>query len=116
MRRLPAVVVLKPSGDVLTSDATDEIQRLGPACFANWQEAAELLDHSFLQPRTWMSPRRVASPSPCAVASTAWIGMWAGTGAGAGAATTLVNPRGMQVQGQNSGDPQRYPGTAAGLR
>ena len=44
MERLPAVVVLKPSGDVLTLDAADEIRRLGPACFANWQEAAEVLD------------------------------------------------------------------------
>uniref|UniRef100_A0A8C9JSA5 Nucleoredoxin like 1 n=1 Tax=Panthera tigris altaica TaxID=74533 RepID=A0A8C9JSA5_PANTA len=32
VERLPAVVVLKPGGDVLTRDATDEIRRLGPAC------------------------------------------------------------------------------------
>ncbi|XP_037673826.1 nucleoredoxin-like protein 1 [Choloepus didactylus] len=50
VQRLPAVVVLTPAGDVLTRDAADEIRRLGPACFANWQEAAELLDRSFLQP------------------------------------------------------------------
>ncbi|KAM6216675.1 nucleoredoxin-like protein 1 [Rhynchocyon petersi] len=50
VERLPAVVVLKPGGDVLMRDATDEIRRLGPACFANWQEAAELLDRSFLEP------------------------------------------------------------------
>ncbi|XP_041531144.1 nucleoredoxin-like protein 1 [Microtus oregoni] len=64
VRRLPAVVVLKPSGDVLTSDATDEIQRLGPACFANWQEAAELLDRSFLQPEDLdePAPRSITEP------------------------------------------------------
>lgn len=64
MRRLPAVVVLKPSGDVLTSDATDEIQRLGPACFANWQEAAELLDRSFLQPEDLDEPARRSITEP----------------------------------------------------
>lgn len=64
MRQLPAVVVLKPGGDVLTSDATDEIQRLGPACFANWQEAAELLDRSFLQPEDLDEPARRSITEP----------------------------------------------------
>ncbi|XP_042527166.1 nucleoredoxin-like protein 1 [Dipodomys spectabilis] len=66
VQRLPAVVVLKPGGDVLTRDAADEIQRLGPACFANWQEAAEVLDRSFLMaedledpvPRSFTEPLR----------------------------------------------------------
>ncbi|NXA15065.1 NXNL1 protein, partial [Sapayoa aenigma] len=44
---LPAVVVLKPSGDVLVSNAVEEIRRMGPSCFRNWQEAAELLDRNF---------------------------------------------------------------------
>ncbi|XP_004873277.1 LOW QUALITY PROTEIN: nucleoredoxin-like protein 1 [Heterocephalus glaber] len=57
VQHLPAVVVLKPDGDVLTRDAADEIQRLGRACFANWQEAAEVLDRSFLPPEDWTSPR-----------------------------------------------------------
>ncbi|KAM4887966.1 nucleoredoxin-like protein 1 [Thomomys bottae] len=56
VQRLPAVVVLKPGGDVLTRDAADEIQRLGPACFANWQEAAEVLDRSFLLPEDLEDP------------------------------------------------------------
>lgn len=64
VRRLPAVVVLKPNGDVLTSDATDEIQRLGPSCFANWQEAAELLDRSFLQPEDLDEPARRSITEP----------------------------------------------------
>ncbi|KAL0609636.1 Nucleoredoxin-like protein 1 [Plecturocebus cupreus] len=50
VERLPAVVVLKPDGAVLTRDGADEIQRLGTACFANWQEAAEVLDRNFLLP------------------------------------------------------------------
>nr|XP_001113624.1 nucleoredoxin-like protein 1 [Macaca mulatta] len=50
VERLPAVVVLKPDGDVLTRDGADEIQRLGTSCFANWQEAAEVLDRNFQLP------------------------------------------------------------------
>ncbi|ELW67176.1 Nucleoredoxin-like protein 1 [Tupaia chinensis] len=48
VERLPAVVVLKPCGDV--------IRRLGTACFANWQEAADVLDRSFLQPEDLEDP------------------------------------------------------------
>lgn len=64
VERLPAVVVLKPGGDLLTRDATDEIQRLGPACFSNWQEAAEVLDRSFLQPEDLddPAPRSLTEP------------------------------------------------------
>ncbi|XP_040846186.1 nucleoredoxin-like protein 1 [Ochotona curzoniae] len=64
VERLPAVVVLKPSGDVLTRDATAEIQRLGPACFANWQEASELLDRNFLPPEDLddPAPRSLTEP------------------------------------------------------
>ncbi|NXL38955.1 NXNL1 protein, partial [Glaucidium brasilianum] len=45
---VPAVVVLKPNGEVIARNAVEEIQRLGPACFRNWQEAAELVDRNFL--------------------------------------------------------------------
>ncbi|NXP06545.1 NXNL1 protein, partial [Thinocorus orbignyianus] len=45
---VPAVVVLKPTGEVILDNAVEEIQRLGPACFQNWQEAAELVDRNFL--------------------------------------------------------------------
>ncbi|XP_020033836.2 nucleoredoxin-like protein 1 [Castor canadensis] len=64
VQHLPAVVVLKPGGDVLTRDAADEIQRLGPACFANWQEAAEVLDRNFLQPEDLddPAPRSLTEP------------------------------------------------------
>ncbi|XP_027559343.1 nucleoredoxin-like protein 1, partial [Neopelma chrysocephalum] len=44
---VPAVVVLKPSGEVLVANAVEEIQRMGPSCFQNWQEAAEILDRNF---------------------------------------------------------------------
>uniref|UniRef100_A0A8D2I226 Nucleoredoxin like 1 n=1 Tax=Urocitellus parryii TaxID=9999 RepID=A0A8D2I226_UROPR len=56
VEHLPTVVVLKPGGDVLTRDATAEIQRLGPACFANWQEATEVLDRNFLLPEDLDDP------------------------------------------------------------
>ncbi|KFZ55378.1 Nucleoredoxin-like 1 [Antrostomus carolinensis] len=45
---VPTVVVLKPNGDVIVGNAVEEIQRLGTACFRNWQEAAELVDRNFL--------------------------------------------------------------------
>ncbi|NWX12294.1 NXNL1 protein, partial [Aegotheles bennettii] len=45
---VPAVVVLKPNGEVIIENAVEEIQRMGPACFRNWQEAAELVDRNFL--------------------------------------------------------------------
>ncbi|XP_048346445.1 nucleoredoxin-like protein 1 [Sphaerodactylus townsendi] len=44
----PVVVVLKPNGEVITANAVEEIKELGPACFQNWQEAAELVDRNFL--------------------------------------------------------------------
>uniref|UniRef100_A0A3Q2KVB1 Transmembrane protein 221 n=1 Tax=Equus caballus TaxID=9796 RepID=A0A3Q2KVB1_HORSE len=64
VERLPAVVVLTPGGDVLTRDAADEIERLGPACFANWREAADVLERSFLQPEDLdePAPRSLTEP------------------------------------------------------
>ncbi|NXK48356.1 NXNL1 protein, partial [Chauna torquata] len=45
---VPTVVVLKPNGEVIARNAVEEISRMGPACFRNWQEAAELVDRNFL--------------------------------------------------------------------
>ncbi|NXQ84971.1 NXNL1 protein, partial [Nyctibius grandis] len=45
---VPTVVVLKPNGEVIAANAVEEIERVGPACFRNWQEAAELVDRNFL--------------------------------------------------------------------
>ncbi|NXX46567.1 NXNL1 protein, partial [Tricholaema leucomelas] len=57
VREVPAVVVLKPSGEVLVRDAVREIERLGPAAFRGWQEAAELLDRNFSPAEDWEQPR-----------------------------------------------------------
>ncbi|XP_019744634.1 nucleoredoxin-like protein 1 [Hippocampus comes] len=48
IKELPTVVVLRPNCSVLTPNAVDEIIRLGPACYRNWQEAAELIDRNFM--------------------------------------------------------------------
>ncbi|NXI42845.1 NXNL1 protein, partial [Galbula dea] len=45
---VPVVVVLKPNGEVIAGNAVEEITSMGPACFQNWQEAAELVDRNFL--------------------------------------------------------------------
>ncbi|KFO69238.1 nucleoredoxin-like protein 1 [Cuculus canorus] len=61
---VPVVVVLKPSGDVIVGNAVEEIQRVGPACFRNWQEAAELVDRNFLlaeDPEDW-TRRSITDP------------------------------------------------------
>ncbi|KAM8974045.1 nucleoredoxin-like protein 1 [Pelodytes ibericus] len=47
---VPVLVVLKPSGQVISPNAVDEVERLGPPCFKNWQEVSEIIDRSFLQP------------------------------------------------------------------
>ncbi|XP_053155256.1 nucleoredoxin-like protein 1 [Hemicordylus capensis] len=44
----PVVVVLKPNGEVIAANATEEIKQWGTACFQNWFEAAELVDRNFL--------------------------------------------------------------------
>ncbi|NXX83797.1 NXNL1 protein, partial [Urocolius indicus] len=44
---VPAVVVLKPNGELICGNAVEQIRLLGPSCFQNWQEAAELLDRNF---------------------------------------------------------------------
>ncbi|XP_062979127.1 nucleoredoxin-like protein 1 [Elgaria multicarinata webbii] len=48
VKDLPVVVVLKPNGDVIAANAVEEIKRMGPACFKNWQEAADLVERNFL--------------------------------------------------------------------
>ncbi|KAG7491289.1 hypothetical protein MATL_G00001820 [Megalops atlanticus] len=44
----PTVVVLRPDGSVLSPNAVEEICSLGPDCYQNWQEAAELIDRNFM--------------------------------------------------------------------
>ncbi len=45
---LPRVLVLRPDCSVLTPDAVAEICKLGPDCYRNWQEGAELIDRNFM--------------------------------------------------------------------
>ncbi|XP_068178202.1 nucleoredoxin-like protein 1 [Antennarius striatus] len=48
VEQLPTVVVLRPDCSILTSNAVKEIVGLGPDCYHNWQEAAELIDRNFM--------------------------------------------------------------------
>lgn len=48
VEELPTVVVLRPDCSVLIHNAVGEILGLGPDCYRNWQEAAELIDRSFM--------------------------------------------------------------------
>uniref|UniRef100_A0A672HIW6 Nucleoredoxin-like protein 1 n=1 Tax=Salarias fasciatus TaxID=181472 RepID=A0A672HIW6_SALFA len=48
VEELPTVVVLRPDSSVLVPNAVEEIVRLGPGCYRNWQEAAELIDRNFM--------------------------------------------------------------------
>ncbi|KAF7223750.1 nucleoredoxin-like protein 1 [Nothobranchius furzeri] len=48
VQEVPTVVVLRPDCSVLISNAVEEITHLGPGCYQNWHEAAELIDRNFL--------------------------------------------------------------------
>lgn len=48
VEKLPTVVVLRPDCSVLIPNAVEEILCLGPDCYRNWQEAAELIDRNFM--------------------------------------------------------------------
>ncbi|KAG7487142.1 nucleoredoxin 1 [Solea senegalensis] len=48
VEELPTVVVLRPDCSILVPNAVEEILHLGPRCYRNWQEAAELIDRSFM--------------------------------------------------------------------
>ncbi|XP_029991435.1 nucleoredoxin-like protein 1 [Sphaeramia orbicularis] len=48
VEKLPTVVVLRPDCSILIPNAVEEIVSLGPECYQNWQEAAELIDRNFL--------------------------------------------------------------------
>lgn len=66
VEELPTVVVLRPDCSVLAPNAVEEILRLGPDCYRNWQEAAELIDRNFMigedfeqtSSRSWSDPVR----------------------------------------------------------
>ncbi|XP_034543127.1 nucleoredoxin-like protein 1 [Notolabrus celidotus] len=48
VEELPTVTVLRPDSSILASNAVEEIICLGPDCYRNWQEAAELIDRNFM--------------------------------------------------------------------
>ncbi|KAM9314962.1 nucleoredoxin-like protein 1 [Pholidichthys leucotaenia] len=48
VQQLPTVVVLRPDCSILIPNAVEEIIRLGPDCYRNWQEAAEIIDRNFM--------------------------------------------------------------------
>ena len=48
VEELPTVVVLRPDCSILNPNAVEEILSLGPDCYRNWQEAAELIDRNFM--------------------------------------------------------------------
>lgn len=48
VREVPTVVVLRPDCSILIPNAVEEITRLGPDCYRNWHEAAELINRNFL--------------------------------------------------------------------
>lgn len=66
VEEVPTVVVLRPDCSVLAPNAVEEILRLGPDCYRNWQEAAELIDRNFMMNedferksmRSWSDPVR----------------------------------------------------------
>ncbi|KAM3624605.1 uncharacterized protein V6R79_025428 [Siganus canaliculatus] len=48
VEELPTVVVLRPDCSILIPNAVEEILELGPDCYRNWQEAAEIIDRNFM--------------------------------------------------------------------
>ncbi|XP_005991851.1 nucleoredoxin-like protein 1 [Latimeria chalumnae] len=46
--QIPTLVVLKPSGELISKNAVDEVKRFGPACFKNWQEVSDVINRDFL--------------------------------------------------------------------
>ncbi|KAM9792936.1 nucleoredoxin-like protein 1 [Neosynchiropus ocellatus] len=48
VKELPTVVVLRPDCSILVPNAVEEILRLGPDCYINWWEAAEIIDRNFM--------------------------------------------------------------------
>ncbi|MED6245110.1 Nucleoredoxin-like protein 1 [Ataeniobius toweri] len=48
VKEVPTVVVLRPDCSILIPNAVEEIIQMGPDCYRNWLEAAELIDRNFL--------------------------------------------------------------------
>ncbi|KAM4584758.1 nucleoredoxin-like protein 1 [Odontesthes bonariensis] len=48
VKDVPTIVVLRPDSSVLSSNAVQDIARLGTQCFRNWQESAEIVERTFM--------------------------------------------------------------------
>lgn len=48
VKDIPTVVVLRPDGSVLSPNAVDDISHFGCDCFRDWQEAAEIIERTFM--------------------------------------------------------------------
>ncbi|MEQ2178332.1 hypothetical protein GOODEAATRI_012912 [Goodea atripinnis] len=64
VKDIPAVVVLRPDGSVLSPNAVQDISHLGTDCFRNWQESAELVERTFMLNEDFDDPnlRSVTDP------------------------------------------------------
>ncbi|XP_035993202.1 nucleoredoxin-like protein 1 [Fundulus heteroclitus] len=64
VKDIPAVVVLRPDGSVLSPNAVQDISHLGTDCFRNWQESAELVERTFMLNEEFDDPnlRSVTDP------------------------------------------------------
>ncbi|KAI1886512.1 hypothetical protein AGOR_G00196510 [Albula goreensis] len=64
IEEIPTVVVLRPDGSVLSPNAVSEICTLGPDCFQNWQEGAELIDRNFMLAEEFDDPKMRSVTDP----------------------------------------------------
>ncbi|XP_038163320.1 nucleoredoxin-like protein 1 [Cyprinodon tularosa] len=64
VKDIPAVVVLRPDGSVLSQNAVQDIYRLGTDCFRNWQESAELVERTFMFNEEFDDPNLRSATDP----------------------------------------------------
>ncbi|XP_014849619.1 PREDICTED: nucleoredoxin-like protein 1 [Poecilia mexicana] len=64
VKDVPAVVVLRPDGSVLSPNAVRDICRLGTDCFRNWQESAELVERTFMLNEEFDDPNLRSTTDP----------------------------------------------------
>ncbi|XP_043970424.1 nucleoredoxin-like protein 1 isoform X2 [Gambusia affinis] len=64
VKDVPAVVVLRPDGSVLSPNAVRDICRLGADCFRNWQESAELVERTFMLNEEFDDPNLRSATDP----------------------------------------------------
>uniref|UniRef100_A0A147A4U7 Nucleoredoxin 1-like protein n=1 Tax=Fundulus heteroclitus TaxID=8078 RepID=A0A147A4U7_FUNHE len=64
VKDIPAVVVLRPDGSVLSPNAVQDISHLGTDCFRNWQESAELVERTFMLNEEFDDPNLRSATDP----------------------------------------------------